>query len=74
MELSPKYLDRLSPQSQSGSKWIHREVMFLLSVDEVATSNGHMEKWLFLVLLYTRYGSLVTSLFNRLDICVTFDI
>ena len=38
MELSPKYLDRLSPQSQSGSKWIHGEVMFILSVGEVATS------------------------------------
>ena len=38
MKLSPEYLDRLSPQSKSGSKWIHGEVMFFFSVGEVATS------------------------------------
>ena len=30
-------MDRLSPQSQSGSKWIHGEVMFFFFVSEAAT-------------------------------------
>ena len=38
IKLSPEYLYRLSPQSQSGSKRINGEVMFFFSVGEAATS------------------------------------
>ena len=38
IKLSPEYLYRLSPQSQSGLKRIHGEVMFFFSVGEAPTS------------------------------------
>ena len=37
MKISPEYLDRLSPQSQGGQKWIHGEVIFF-TIGEAATS------------------------------------
>ena len=60
IKLSPEYLDRLSPQSQSGSKRIHGEVMFFFSVGEAATS-----KWTYGEMAV--FGSTVYTKFSRLN-------